>query len=108
MPPCNLLPPTLWQSVPFGDKDAFLDWNGHHMLWHQALAVVTGTEFLILDDLRSETLRHAEMHNRVDKALGIPISFDLVSFDLQDRASFESFMQSHGAEHQRQRLAAGL
>lgn len=106
--PCSLLPPVLWQGVPFGDKDAFLDWNGHHQAWHQALAKVTQTQYLAIDDLRDQLLRHSQMHAQLDLALRIPSAYDLVSYDLNERSSWEGFMQVHGDTHQRERLAAGI
>jgi len=106
--PCNLLPPQLWQSVPFGDKDAFLDWSIHHQLWMQALAQKTKTPMLTFDDLRVELLRHAELHVAIDKALGIAPAFDLVSYDLSERSSYYSFMETHGLLHANERKAANL
>ena len=85
-PPVLLLPPVLWQGVPFGDKDAFLDWNGHHQAWHQVLAKATQTQYLAIDDLRDQLLRHSQMHAQLDLALGIPSAYDLVSYDLNERS----------------------
>ena len=108
MPPSSIMPPLLWQSVPFGDPDSWLDFLGYHATWHEALATHTKTIFVATDDLKGELLRHAEMHAQLDKALGIPTAYDLVSYDLADRQSYEGFMQLHGNLHQQERLAAGL
>ena len=106
--PSNLMSPLLWEGVPFGDKDSFDDWLGVHQLWHQALASVTGTPILTLDDLRTQLLRHAELHIGLARALAIPPPTDLVSYDLTDRDSFDGFMATHSLEHQRLRSAAGI
>lgn len=106
--PCNLFPPLLFQSVPFGDKDAFLDWNGSHMLWHRVMARMTKTPFRLIDDLRMQLEPHAAMHEAVDKFLGIAAPYDLVSYSLTDRESYYGFMATHGLEHDRQRKALGI
>jgi len=102
------MPPALFQSVPFGDQDAFLDFLGYHQAWHQALASVTGTPILTLDDLRTQLLRHAELHQALAAALLIPAAGDLVSYDLRDRDSFNGFMATHALDHDRLRKAAGI
>jgi hypothetical protein len=94
--------------VPFGDNDSWLDFLNYHSLAHIELAKLTGTTFVATDDLKTELLRHATMHEALAKALRIPTAYDLVSYDLNDRASFEGFMQSHAQEHQRLNLASGL
>jgi hypothetical protein len=106
--PSNLISPLLWQSVSFGDEDAYLDWLGQHGFWHDALAAVTATPRLNFDDLRLEMLRHANVHAAVAKALGVPVAPDLASYDLRDRESFVGFMQTHALDHQRLRVAAAI
>lgn len=121
--------PLLWQSVPYGDRDALLDWLGVHMFWHQALAQNTKTQFLLTDDLggawRSllaqglttrddlrilpgEMQRHTNMHRAVDKALKIAQAFDLNSYDLNQRDSYIAFHSSHSLQHDAERKAAKL
>lgn len=102
------MPPVLFQSVPFGDEDSFRDWLNQHALWHIELSKITGTQYVATDDLKTELLRHSEMHAAEAKALRIPTAYDLVSYDLSERQSYEGFMQTHGQEHQRLNLAAGL
>jgi hypothetical protein len=104
----SLLPTVLFQSVPFGDQDSWLDFLNQHNLWHIELAKLTGTTYVQTDDLKTELLRHAEMHDQLAKALRIPTAYDLVSYDLSERSSYEGFMQTHGAEHARLNLASGL
>ena len=106
--PSNLMSPLIWQGVPYGDADSFLDFLGVHTAWHGALASVTGTPELTYDDLRTQLLRHAEIHNALAKALQIPPPTDLVSYDLNDRDSFDGFMATHALEHNRLRFAAGI
>jgi len=103
-----VVPPVLWQTVPFGDQDSWLDFLGFHARQHDALATITGTTFVLTDDLKRELMRHANMHEAVDKVLGIPTTYDLLSYDLNDRASFEGFMQVHAILHQQENIAAGL
>ena len=103
-----VMPPVLWQTVPFGDQDSWLDFLGFHSRMHEALATLTGTEFILTDDLKGELLRHANMHKQVDKALCIPTTYDLVTYDLDDRASYEGFMQTHANLHQQENIAAGV
>jgi hypothetical protein len=104
----SLLPTVLFQSVPFGDQDSWLDFLNQHNLWHIELAKLTGTTYVQTDDLRSELLRHAEMHDQLAKALKIATAYDLVSYDLNERASYEGFMATHGDDHARLNLASGL
>src|SRR5262249_49267059 len=106
--PSNLMPPLLWQSIPFGDADSFFDFLGYHQAWHQALAAVTGTAILTFDDLRTQLLRHSEVHQALAHSLQIAPPTDLVSYDLSDRDSFNGFMETHGLDHHRLRLAAGI
>lgn len=104
--PCNLFPPVLFQGVPFGDRDALVDFNGHHALWHRALAEATGTPFLLVDDLRINLANNNAMHEAVAVALGLPGPPDLLGYDLSDRAAFQLFMQAEG--HDVRRLASAL
>ena len=106
--PSNLISPLLWESIPFADETAFLDWLGQHQFWHNALSQVTGTPVLLFDDLRMEMLRHADTHAAVAHALQIPVAPDLASYDLRDRESFEGFHQVHALDHDRLRKAAGI
>lgn len=107
---CNLMSPLIWQSVPFADSDAFRDFNGVHAQWHRVMAQATRTPYFLIDDLRngSGLERHSQMHDAVDKALGIAPPYDLVSFNLFDRESYYGFMALHANETQRQRVALGI
>jgi hypothetical protein len=104
----NLLPPVLYQAVPFSDNDAFLDWSGQHELEHRALAQLTGTAYLPMGDLRQNLVPHDNMHKQVARALGIPPAYDLLGFDLHDRASYGSFMMTNGQDHDRFRQTLGV
>jgi len=104
----NLLPPVLWQSVPFGDPDARADWKLHHGIWHQVLAQITKAPFFNFDDLEVELVRHAEIHDFNSDALKISRPVDLTSFDLRDRSSWYSFMVTHAQQHARENAAAGI
>lgn len=102
------LPTVLWQSVPFGDKDAFLDWQMQHFLHHQALAVKTSTPWFGLDDLRQDTFGHALIHHRLSASVGIADIWNFAGYDLNDRASYDDFMLSHSQAHQALQSSAGL
>jgi hypothetical protein len=104
----SLLPPVLWESVPFGDPDAFLDWNLQHWLAHIALAKKTNTPTYLLDSLQDDSFPHALMHQDVSLALQIPLGFDFAGYDLKDRESYEFFMLANAAHHQQLNAAAGL
>lgn len=106
--PCNLFPPVLFQGVPFGDPDAFTDWSGAHELWHRVLAEATGTAYRPMGDLRTDLMPHDQMHKLVARALGIPAAYDLLSYDLRERASFSGFMVVNGQDHERFRAALGI
>ena len=66
----NLMSPLLWQSVPFKDNDAWLDFVGVHEQWHIILAGQTKTRRVPLDDLRDNLTAHDLMH----KDLGLALS----------------------------------
>lgn len=102
------LPLVLWESVPFGDQDAFLDWQLPHLLAHQALAKATNTPLVLLDDLRTDAFAHADMHHKMARVLGINDLWDFAGYDLTDRASYNDFMLSHAQAHAVLQKAAGL
>lgn len=108
MATCNLPNPLLWQSLTFGDRDAFTDFTGVLMLWHRELARVTKTVWYPLDDLRSNLTPLATMHDHEADALGIPRADDLVSYDLRDKDSFAGWAQTISLDLARLRTAAGL
>ena len=106
--PLNVLPIVLWETVPFGDPDAFTDWLLPHWLAHIAVAEKTGTSLVPLDDLRKESFAHAQMHKDQAAKLGLPVTFDFAGYDLSDKSSFYDFMLSHATAHGQLNQAAGL
>ena len=105
----NLMSPLLWQSTPYGDPDAWLDFLGVHWQWHVAISHVAKTRLVAIDDLRwGQLLRHAQMHQDEAKALGVSAAYDLVSADLRERDSYSGWMQTHSLDTDRLRQAAGL
>jgi hypothetical protein len=107
--PSNLISPLLWQSVPFKDNDAWLDFMGQHDRWHQAFAIKLKIAWFPMDDLREELSAHQRLHDATADSLGIPRAGDLTSYDLKnDRDSYTSWHFLHSNDHQRFRLAAGL
>lgn len=105
--PSNLISPLLWASTPFGDPDAWDDFQGGHAAWHRELAALTGTFVIAIDDLRSNMTPHAQMHDAVAAALGLAPASDLDNFDMNDRDSYYGFQQTNGLDHQRFRVALG-
>lgn len=103
-----IFPTIIYESVPYGDADAFLDFNLVHYLAHIALAQKTGTAMMLLDDLRQNTYSHALMHKDVSAKLGLAINYDFASYDLTDRNSFNEFMLANSAAHQLLNVATGL
>ncbi len=106
--PLNYLPMTLWQTIPYGDRDAFLDWNLSHWLTHIQLAKNTKTELIPLDTLRDDPFPHAQLHRDLAAQLGLAITLDFAGYDLNDRASYYEFMLSHSAHHSELAANAGL
>lgn len=104
----QLLPAVLWQSVSYGDPDAFLDWNLQHALTHQALAMKTTTAIIPLDSLRDDPFPHGELHRNEAAALGLPVIWDFTNYQLKERDSFDEFMLAHSEHHRLLASAAGL
>jgi hypothetical protein len=104
----QLLPLTLWESVPFGDPDAFLDWNLPHWLTHVALAAKTKTLIVPLDELQRDPFPHAQLHQALEAVLGLPAPWDFAGYDLRNKESYNSFMLDHAAAHAQLQQAAGL
>lgn len=106
--PSNLMSPLLFQSVPFGDPDAWDDFHGVHEAWHRELAVLTGTFVVAMDDLRTNMTTHRMMHDALADALGLARASDLDNFDMNDRDSYYGFQQTNGLDHQRFRVALDI
>ena len=104
----QLLPLTLWEAVPFGDQDAWLDWNLQHWLSHIELAKKTKTEWITLDNLKDDPFPHSQLHRDIASILGLKANFDFANYDLKDRNSYYDFMLSHSHAHADLNLAAGL
>lgn len=104
----QLLPTVIWQGVPFGDKDAFLDWSLAHFLTHVELAKKTFTAIRTLDELRTDPFPHAQMHRDLSVALSSSDDYDFASYDLTDKDSFANFMLNHALAHSQLQTLAGL
>ena len=104
----GLVSPLLWQSVPFKEPDAWLDFLGQHAWWHRELAKATKQSYTNLDDLRNNLEPHAHMHEEVAAALGINPNTDLSSYDLTTEQAFIGWMWVHSLDHERFRTATGL
>ena len=119
--PGNLPQNELWKSLPFGDKDAFVDFLGQHALWHTALDKVVraagGAAYpsLPLGDGPSPTdeggdwhLAHQAVHDGAAVGLGLSAAPDFTAYDLDHRDEFATWTWLHAQEHQRLRVAAGV
>lgn len=110
-----MIDPFIWNAVPFGDRNAFLDFEGQHQLWSQAVADhlnVAGTPFqsLVLWNLMTPDGRqaHQQWHINANHAVGILGPGDLVSYDLRNKDEFASWVFLHAQESARLRVAAGV
>lgn len=104
----SLISPLSFQSVPFGDPDAWLSFLRDHDMWHTELAKQTQSRIVLLDDLRSNLEPHALMHDELATAYNVSPVGDLISFDLNDEGSFQSWTYLHSLDHQRFQAASGL
>ena len=103
-----MISPLLWQSTPYGDPDAFDDFLGMHAAWHLELAKVTQTRYVLLDDLRTNLLPHARLHDALATAFGITRVADLESFDLEDETAWINWHLLNSLDHQRFQIASGI
>lgn len=104
----SYIPYTLWQQIPFGDPDAFIDWNAQHFMIHQVLASRTITSLVPLDSIRDDPFPHGNMHKDLSAAFGLPITWDFSDYDLSDRDGYYEFMLAHSAHHQQLEQAGGF
>ncbi len=117
----NSLPqPIAWQSLPFGDKSAFIDWLGQHDLWHRALdhqlaaqGVKPYPSLSLGDGPGDENsddwhATHQTMHDGEAGGLGLSGSADFSSYNLNDRDEFATWTFLHAQEHERLASAAGI
>ena len=116
----SIIQPQLWQSLPFGDKDAFVDFLGTHALWHAALDHRIRSQgappfpTLPLGDgpvAGSEAdwhLAHQAVHDGEASGLGLSGSPEFTAYDLDKRDEFASWTWLHAQEHIRLFVAAGL
>lgn len=110
----NLISPLLWLNWPFKDVDAWNDFNWVHEQWHRALESVVLTQKSLtvvhfpLDDIRSNTTGHQQMHDALADGFGIPRVKELTTVDFDNRDQFQAWMFTHGLEHQRLRLVGGV
>ncbi len=112
--------PQLWQSLPWGDKDAFVDFLGAHQLWHTDLdyrvRLFGGAPYPSLplgdgpvgEDEADWHLVHQAIHDGEAAGLGLSPSPDFTAYDLDKRGEFASWSWLHGAEHIRLLAAVGV
>jgi hypothetical protein len=51
---------------------------------------------------------HAQIHNQIDAALGIPGTPNMDAYDLKDETQFNDWMDTHQAMHQAEESALGI
>lgn len=103
-----MMSPLLWQTIPFTDQDAWLDFLGTHQDWHRQMSRITATSFNLYDDLKNTLDQHGQDHDNLADALSLPRAGDLTSFDLNDPTSFAGWMWIHALDSERLRQKAGL
>ena len=118
--PSTLVQPTLWQSLPFKDKDAFVDFLGGHDFWHDALDQLLRAagaapypslplgDGPVTDSEGDWHLIHQAMHEGEAAGLALSGPDDFTSYDLNKLDEFSTWTWLHAQEHIRLALAAGL
>lgn len=115
----SLPQPTLWQSLQFGDKNAFVDFLGQHALWHVAMdhtiRAGLGAPFPSLplgdgpiDDGDDWHAAHQAMHEGEASGLALAGPPDFTAYDLNKRDDFATWTWLHALEHVRTGTAAGI
>ena len=98
---------SLWASIPFRNPTAWLDFLGHHALWHRALAETvfrlngaTYRTYPLGDGGGIEWMHaHQQEHVGANQALSLGSPADLESYDLTDPEDFASWCFVHAQEH---------
>ncbi len=111
-----MMDPKLWQSLPFRDTTAWIDFLGQHSRWHQVLAqsifAKNGKMYRIypLGDGGGQEwhLAHQDEHIGAANALGLAAPPDFSSYNLSDPTEFASWVWLHAEEHIRLRTPAGI
>ena len=115
----NLPQPELWKSLPYQDKDAFVDFLGQHGLWHAALdhlvRAASAAPFPALplgdgpiDDGDDWHQAHQAMHEGEAAGLALSAPPDFTAYNLNQRDQFSTWAWLHAGEHQRLAAAAGV
>jgi hypothetical protein len=110
--PLRLIPPELWQGLPFGHPEGLMDFLGTHNDWHRALALAVAPSVpdRRFDDLVTNLDPHNVHHAELAKAMSLSPSDDFSRYDLTQRQGWVLFMQIHALEHVRlrqQQIALG-
>ena len=111
-----LVDPQSWQVLPFGDRNAFVDFLGQHGLWHEQFNAMVrrlgGPPFptMPLGDGPVEEggdwhLAHQAVHEGSASGLGLSAPPDFTAYDLNHADEFSTYMWAHAAEHLRLRDA---
>lgn len=117
--PSGVPQPQLWQSLPFRDHNAFVDFLGQHALWHTDLdhliRTAGGAPYASLPLGDGPTEDGADWHQvhqliHVGEASGLALAGppDFTGYDLNQRDQFASWTWLHAQEHIRLLVAAGL
>jgi hypothetical protein len=109
----SVVSPALWKSLQFGDQNAFVDWLGHHDLWHIALDDVVrrmgGAPYPTLplgdgpigDGASDWHFAHQRRHEGLCSGLAIPGPPDFTAYDLNQRDDFNTYTWLHAVESER-------
>ena len=117
--PATLPQPQLWQSLPWADRNAFVDFLGAHALWHAALDHLVRAAGAApypalplgdgpIDDGADWHLVHQAMHEGEAAGLALAAPPDFTAYDLNHRDEFATWTWTHAAEHLRLGVAAGI
>lgn len=109
----------LWQSLQYGDQDAFVDFLGAHQLWHAQvdhhIRAVGAPPYASLplgdgpiDDGNDWHLVHQRIHEGECSGLLIAGPPDLTAYDLNRRDDFHTWTWIHALDCLRIQRAAGL
>jgi hypothetical protein len=115
----TLIQPSLWQSLQYGDQDAFVDFLGGHELWHRQVDVLIRSAGAApypslplgdgpIGDGGDWHLVHQVIHRGEAAGLALSEPPDFTAYDLNERDQFASWTWLHAQEHQRLMVAAGL
>jgi len=111
-----MVDPRLWASLPFNNRNAWIDFTGCFDLWHRALAAkvaaLTGTTYKTYplgNGVGTDWLHAVQrQYQNAAAALGIAPPPDLESYDLDQAGDFASWTFTISQTSRTLARAAGL